>query len=140
MEKESLDSIKVLASLVNRLQLLCEGFDETNKNAVMTAKFKVLLELSFAEKLTPSKLKQSVGLAKSNVAGLCNKLLEEGLIEKTRDTFDNRAIFYMLTQKGKNELENDLQKMEKNIKNELEYKNNFDKIEKISKELFELVK
>ena len=140
MEKESLDNIKVLASLINRLQLLCEGFDETNKSAVMTAKFKVLLELSFADKLTPTKLKQSIGLAKSNVAGLCNKLLEEGLIEKIRDTFDNRAIFYRLTQKGKSELEKDLLKMEKNIKNELEYKNNFDKIEKVSKELLELVK
>ena len=126
--------------LVNRLGLLCEGFDEVNKNAVMTAKFKVLLILSQEEKVAPTVLKQSVWLAKSNVALLCNKLRDEGLIEKYKDSFDNRAIYYSITDAGLAELNKNLAQMNKNFKNELEYKNNLDEVSKISKKLWELVK
>ena len=140
MDNIELNDIKAIVCLVNRLQFLCEGFDDKNKNAVMTSKFRVLLSLSMYDKLTPTAIKQSVGLAKSNVAGLCNKLMNEGLIEKYKDAFDNRAIFYAITEKGSFELEVMLAQMDKNLKNELEYKNNFDKISKISKELLELVK
>ena len=140
MENKNLVDIKNIACLVNRLQFLCEGFDDVNKNAVMTAKFRVLLNLSLYDKLTPTAIKQSVGLAKSNVAGLCNKLLAEGLIEKYKDSFDNRAIFYAITNKGNAELETMLSQMNKNLKSELEYKDNFDKIAKSAKELLELVK
>ena len=139
MENENFD-IKTIAMLVNRLGLLCEGFDEVNKNAVMTAKFKVLLVLSQEEKVAPAVLKQAVGLAKSNVALLCNKLLDEGLIEKYKDSFDNRAIYYSITNLGLAELNKNLAQMNKNFKNELEYKNNLDEISKISKKLWELVK
>ena len=139
MENENFD-IKTIAMLVNRLGLLCEGFDEVNKNAVMTAKFKVLLVLSQEEKVAPAVLKQVVGLAKSNVALLCNKLLDEGLIEKYKDSFDNRAIYYSITNLGLAELNKNLAQMNKNFKNELEYKNNLDEISKISKKLWELVK
>ena len=140
MDNKQIAEIKTLAYLAGRIQLLCEGFDDTNKNAVMTTKFKILLELSFADKLTPVALKNSVGLAKSNVAGICNKLLADGLIEKIKDSFDNRAIFYAITEKGRQELESQLEKMNKNIRGELAYKNNFDKIAKTATELLQLVK
>ena len=140
MEYENFEDVKLLACLVGRLELLLEGFDESNKNALVSSRFKILLQLSFAEKLTPSQIKQSVGLAKSNVAILCNKLLEDGLIQKIRDSFDNRAIFYSITEMGKTELNEILKQMNKNIKGELAYKNNFEKINKVATELFELVK
>lgn len=140
MDNKSLLDIKNIACLVSRLQFLCEGFDDVNKNALMTAKFKVLLNLSLFDKLTPTAIKQSVGLAKSNVAGLCNKLLSDGLIQKFKDAVDNRAIYYSITQKGNFELEVMLNQMNKNFKSELEYKNNFEKIAKTTKELLELVK
>lgn len=135
-----LEDTKTIVSLVSRLQLLCEGFDDTNKSAIISSKFKVLLELSKKSYLSPAEIKQNLGLAKSNVAGLCNKMAEDGEIEKIKDKFDSRSIYYALTSAGKQKLETMLAQMDKNIKGQLAYKNNFAKIAKTSRELFELVK
>ena len=140
MEGKNFEEIKTIVSLAMRLQSLCEGFDETNKNAIISAKFKVLLELSKRDKLSPAEIKQSLGLAKSNVSNLCGKLVESGEIAKSKEKFDNRVIFYSITPLGEAELADMLDKMQKNFKTELEYKNNFPKIVKSARELADLVK
>ena len=140
MEGQDFEEIKTIASLAMRLQNLCEGFDETSKNAIISAKFKVLLELSKKDKLSPAEIKQNLGLAKSNVSNLCGRLVEDGEIAKSKEKFDNRTIFYSITPLGEAELADMLDKMQKNFKTELEYKNNFPKIVKSARELADLVK
>ena len=133
------DFAKNVVSLIARLQNLCEGFDDTNKSAVITAKVKILLELSKADSVTPTVLKRSVGLAKSNVALICGKLIEEGLVSKSKDSFDTREIFYSITDKGKKCLDEFLTKAQRNFESELAYKNNIKQIDAAIISLLQLV-
>lgn len=133
------DFAKNIVSLIARLQNLCEGFDDTNKSAVITAKVKILLELSKADSVTPTVLKRSVGLAKSNVALICRKLIEEGLVSKSKDSFDTREIFYSITDKGKKCLDEFLTKAQRNFESELAYKNNIKQIDAAINDLLQLV-
>lgn len=135
-----LNNTKQIVSLISRLQLLCEGFDEVNKSAVITSKVKILLEVSKQKDTSPNILKSKVGLAKSNLAILCNELVKEGMLTKTRDTIDNRAICYNITQSGQEWLDGVMAKIKKNFESELAYKNNMKQIENAVSELFELVK
>ena len=133
------DFAKNVVSLIARLQNLCEGFDDTNKSAVITAKVKILLELSKADSVTPTVLKRSVGLVKSNVALICGKLIEEGLVSKSKDSFDTREIFYSITDKGKKCLDEFLTKAQRNFESELAYKNNIKQIDAAIISLLQLV-
>lgn len=135
-----LQGIKDVVGLISRLEVLCEGFDELNKTAVITSKVKVLLEVSNQKDVSPNKLKTKVGLAKSNLTLLCNSLVKDGLITKNRDEFDNRAIYYNITEKGINYLNVILNKMKKNFEGELAYKNNIKQVDVAVKNLNELVK
>ena len=137
---ENYDKIKDVLALTMRLENLCEGFDETNKTATLTSKIKILLVLSKASRVTPSNLKQKIGLAKSNLAILCNKLIDEKLITKTRDTFDTREITYSITEDGKKVLNLYLAKAQKNFEGQLAYKNNMKQVNESVKNLMELVK
>lgn len=135
-----LQGIKDIVGLIARLEVLCEGFDDLNKTAVLTSKVKVLLEVSNQNNVSPNKLKTKIGLAKSNLTLLCNSLVKDGLITKDRDEFDNRAIFYNITEKGKDYLNVILDKMKKNFEGELAYKNNIKQVDVAVKNLNELVK
>ena len=136
---ENFDKIKKVLALAVRLENLCEGFDATTKSATLTSKIKVLLELSKAESVTPATLQVKVGLAKSNLAILCNKLIDEKLIDKKRDEFDGREISYSLTKNGEEELVSYLKKAQKNFERQLAYKNNMKQIDESVKDLTELV-
>lgn len=132
--------IKNILSLAIRLENLCEGFDETNKSAVLTSRIKVLLEISKAESVTPNILKTNVGLAKSNIAILCNALTKESLIKKNKDSADTREISYSITEKGLDELDKFLSKAKKNFEGRLAYKNNMKQIDESVENLLQLVK
>ena len=139
MSVKNLDDIKSIVMLSSKLQNLFEGFDETNKSAMMTSKVKILLEVSQTEKISPSALKNKVGLAKSNIAILCNKLQNDGLIDKHRDGFDTREIYYSITEDGKKFLSDFLKKAKKNFEGELAYKNNMEQINMQVKDLLNLI-
>ena len=132
--------IKNILSLAIRLENLCEGFDETNKSAVLTSKIKILLEMSKAESITPNVIKTNIGLAKSNIAIICNTLAKEGLIKKNRDSDNTREISYSITQKGLEELDCFLSKAKKNFQGRLAYKNNMKQIDESVEDLMNLVK
>ena len=140
MKNNNLDGIRSVLALTSKLQNLCEGFDETNKSAVFSAKIKILLEISSSENATPSFLKSQVGLAKSNIAIMCNKLIKEGLIEKNKDSFDTREITYKMTEKGDEYLNNFLIVSKKNFERQLAYKNNTNEINKQVEILLDMVK
>lgn len=132
-------NIKDIVVLISRLQILCEGFDNLNKNAILTSKIKVLLEISNQNKISPNKLKAKVGLAKSNLTLLCNSMVNDGYIVKQKDEFDSRSIFYCITEKGQSKLNDVLNTMKKNIEGELAYKNNAKQVEAAVKTLLDLV-
>ena len=132
--------IKNILSLAVKLENLCEGFDETNKSAVLTSKMKVLIMMSKADFVTPNELKTDIGLAKSNIAILCNALIKEELIKKNKDVAGAREISYSITSKGLDELDKFLLKAKKNFEGRLAYKNNMKQIDESVEDLLNLVK
>lgn len=136
---KGLQGIKDVVSLVSRLQNLCEGFDELNKNSILTSKVKILLKLSSLDKITPNKLSEKLGIAKSNLAALCNSLEKDGVLKKEQDKFDRRSIFLSITPKGEEVLENILRQMQKNFERELAYKDNIREIDTAVQNLLQLV-
>ena len=119
-----LEDINNVVLLLTRLQNLCEGFDKTSKSAIITSKIKVLLAISENDGVATSSIQEKVGLAKSNITSLCVALSREGLISRTRDTFDTREVILSLTDAGKNYLNKFLKKAKKNFESELAYKDN----------------
>ena len=96
--------------IVLRLELekISDGFDaeDANKKSNLTLKMKTLFLLSIHKELTPTKLIESLGLAKSNLTILCRSLLEEGLVTVRKSESDKRTITYILTNKGEKQLKN----------------------------------
>jgi len=135
-----LEFIKNIVSLITRLENLCEGFDISNKSVLLTSKIKILSEIDKAKSISPSILKTKVGLAKSNLALICSKMLDENLIEVKKDDFDARVKFYSLTENGKTYLNTVLQTLNDNFVRELAYKNNLKQINEEVKNLDNLIK
>ncbi|MBO7508501.1 MAG: winged helix-turn-helix transcriptional regulator, partial [Clostridia bacterium] len=94
---------------------------------------------SRSQKTTPSVIQENVGLAKSNITILCNNLIKEGLMTKTRDEFDTREIYFQLTESGKKCLDDFLFQANKNFTSELAYKNNESQIKAAVDDLMKLV-
>ena len=137
MERNEL--VKNIVSVCTRLENLCEGFDVDSKSTLISSKFKVMLALSEQDNISPSMLIDKLGLAKSNLALLGKSMITEGLIEKRKDDFDSRVIFYTLTDFGKQKLNATLCKMADNFTKQLAYKNKFKEIEVLMTSLKDLI-
>ncbi len=65
---------------------------------------KVLFMLSLNNNCSPQILIENLGIAKSNLALLCKTMESNGLILKSSEQGDKRKIFYNITAKGKEKL------------------------------------
>lgn len=139
LNKEEKSGIKTVINLVCRLTDLCEGFDESNKNCIISTKFKILFTIDKYTSVTPTILKEEVSIAKSNLAILCKKFEQDGEIIKIKDAVDGRCVRYKLTAKGKKYLQNCLELMEKNFVTAVGYKNNLQDIKTCANKLVCLV-
>ncbi|MBQ0017471.1 MAG: winged helix-turn-helix transcriptional regulator, partial [Clostridiales bacterium] len=110
-----------------------------SKNVLISSKFKVLLEIDKKQKLSPSELVEKVGLAKSNIALLCKSMVKENLISMERDKLDSRIVLYSLTEHGKCELQDTVDKMACNFNRALEYKNGFKEIDELLTKLKDII-
>ena len=123
-------SEEILSLIINLENLLknsdVEKFD---------IKLKVLHLISKQEKTTPNFLIEKLGMARSNLAIMCNKLIKEGLISKHKEPLNKKEIFYKLTEKGTKHLTETYSIAEKSI----EKLRNKNKIVKLSKELSKLI-
>ncbi len=104
MNNESL--ITKLIELRISLQSLCDGFNlkQANKTSLLTMDKKVLFMLSLNNNCSPQILIENLGIAKSNLALLCKTMESNGLILKSSEQGDKRKIFYNITAKGKEKL------------------------------------
>lgn len=106
-----------LLDLRIKLEELCDGFDKANnsKKCSLTLRTRFLFLLSQEESLSPNYFIKRLGIAKSNLTLLCRGLLKEGVIEKTKNEQDKRGIYYKITEKGQDEVNEYLYEMkEKN--------------------------
>lgn len=82
------------------IQKLCKSKAKTLEKDIFSLKFKILTLIFTAKTISPTKIKEELSLAKSNVAMFCKTLLNEGKIESVEDKKDHRAIYYNLTKTG----------------------------------------
>lgn len=136
---ENNEIVKNIIKVSTKLQNLCEGFDIDSKSTLISSKIKILLFVQEQKRVSPSMLIDKVGLAKSNLALLCKNLVKEELIASQKDQFDSRVVFYSLTEKGNEYLNESLSAMTNNFKRELAYKNKFKEIDKLLCELKEII-
>ena len=123
-------SEQLLTTIIN-LEYLLEG----QSGEKFDIKHKLLHLISKKEKATPNYLIEILHMARSNLAICCNGLVKQGLIEKNKEPENKKEIFYTITEKGKEELNNKLNKTEESF-NKIRNKN---KIVKLASELSKLI-
>ena len=97
MNNHSKDILSLLINLENLLKSESqEKFD---------IKLKVLHLVSNNDATSPNFLIEKLGMARSNLAIMCNKLIKDGLITKKSKSKNKKEIFYSITDAG-NELLN----------------------------------
>ena len=135
-----LDVLKML-KLNALLENLLEGFDDFlyTRKINLTIKDKILIFL-YEKPQSPYNLIKLLSIAKTNLALICKALIKDNLIQKQRDEVDRRNIVYNITEKGKEKAEKLISEIEKATSNKMEYKNNFEEINKNMEELLTLLK
>ncbi len=125
MEIDVIKLLKLNASIENILS----GFDDLyeSKKVNLTLKDKFLIFLSEGP-LTPYKLINLLGVAKTNLVLLSNSLLDEKLIVKNKDEIDKRNIVYSITQEGEKRVEEIIFKINVYLNNQQKFKSNAEEI------------
>lgn len=97
-EQQTADRLLAVFPLIKRklmppMQVLhCEGLHHTH--------FIILRMLQEKHNIRPTDLAKEMGIQKSNITPLLNKILEHKLIEKRRDEKDKRVMYVLLTEAG----------------------------------------
>lgn len=84
--------------IATRRATLCESDGKTK--ATLSLKSKILFLLKDKD-LSPSDIISALGIAKTNLTILASSMIKDGLISKYKKPNDLRAVFYSITQKGK---------------------------------------
>lgn len=87
---------------------LCKGCEN---GAIISQKMRMLY-LVRHEVLSPRELVEELAIAKPNLTILAREMISEGLIEKMRVERDLRSVHYKITQKGSEELNKMIERLE----------------------------
>lgn len=71
---------------------------------VFTVKYQILYLVSSNEKVSPQELIFELNMAKSNLALITKKMVQEGLLISTKEPDNKKQIYYVITEKGKEAL------------------------------------
>lgn len=107
-----------VAITICKLQSMLEGYDfkKNCKKSQLTIKLKILMFL-FKGTNSPYVLTKNIGIAKTNLNLICNEMIKENLICKHKEEFDKRAIYYSITDNGKNFLFKEIEQLGDDIRN-----------------------
>jgi len=92
------------------LTSLCDGFSLNGKNSILSTKSRILFLLENKD-CSPNELINSLCIAKSNIANILKKMIEESLVENYKCENNAKNIFYKITDKGLMELKQYKEKM-----------------------------
>ncbi len=97
-------------------QSACESQEkELSKKNFLSTDTKIMFLIDSYERISPSFLTQRLKIAKSNIALMCKKLIENGYITQTPDLKDKRIVYYCLTNLGKDYLNEKLSEIQNNL-------------------------
>lgn len=97
-------------------------------------RLKVLHLINKNEKTNPNLLIEKLGMARSNIAIMCNRLIKENLIVKHREPANKKEIYYTITDEGKDYLLQSYNKADEklaNLKNKKQLHKLADQLSKI---------
>lgn len=98
-----MDLTNQLIELRILLEECCDGFGENGKNTILSSKLKILYMLENVD-CSPNEFINTLCIAKSNVATLLKKMIEEGLVDSYKSSINNKNVYYKITNKGIEEL------------------------------------
>lgn len=120
---EETRDIKNVINIACKLTSAVEGFNNNNKQQLLSTQFKVLYEVYKKPHINASMLANNLNMAKSNLALCCKKFCTSNLLISTKDSFDKRSVFYDLTSQGKSYVEQMLISFNNNFEKEFGEKN-----------------
>lgn len=135
-----MENIVDLVLLNSRIKNVCEGFDGLNKNMPLDSKNLILLYLNKHESAGNLELTYFLNFAKGNVANICKKLINEGLIEPSKSLVDSRNKRYTLTEMGKECTNVLIKQLNNNVRNSVENVSNLTEIRYLATKLLELLR
>ncbi len=94
------DTSKSFVKLTQNIQIFFKNFDPKLERDVFSLKFRILLCILENKQISPTRLVEILGIAKSNVAKFCKELEDENKIFWQSDEFDRRGKYYSLTKSG----------------------------------------
>lgn len=104
---------ELLIELNMALRSACGSAD--GRGDPITLRIKALYLLSEKPR-TPIELMDRLCMVKSNLAVMCNKMAEDGEIEKTHSSHDKRIVTYTITDKGMHSLTETVKMLEEKFK------------------------
>lgn len=108
---------KNVVKLTQNIQLFFKNFDSELEKEVFSLKFRILLCILEGKQVSPTKLVETLDLAKSNVAKFCKELETENKICSQGDETDRRGKYYLLTKGGEKYVYSCLTSVEKVLAN-----------------------
>ena len=120
-----------IVSLIINLEYMLRNDDSVK----FDIKLKVLHIIKNSERTTPNDIIDKLGMARSNLAIMCNKLTKDGLISKHKDLINKKEIFYTITPSGLGLLEDAYNKAESNFVKQ----RNKTKLKKLANDLKKLI-
>lgn len=110
MEKIITHENNVFSRNIVELKLISDRIAEGKgeKAGIFSNTYQILYILDRKEKVTPKELIAELNIAKSNLAILAKKMINDGLIESHKDKLNKREIFYNITEDGKTMLQDKL--------------------------------
>lgn len=108
MIKEKIEKIleNSFAKSIIELKLLSDRIAEGKGSGagVFTVKYQMLYLINENGLTPPQELIHDLNMAKSNLALLAKKMINEGLIIRQKEVGNRKQIYYVITEKGKKEL------------------------------------
>ena len=100
-----MNATEFCSSLMEIEQIISEKIDRIfipycRKKGISRSQFSILLELYCYPNQTVGNLSNKVGILKSNMASVCKKLEEVGLLRRMRSKRDERVVTLSLTPQG----------------------------------------
>ncbi len=135
-----MENVVNLVMLTSRIKNVCEGFDGLNKSIPLDSKNLILLYLYKHETAGNLELTYFLNFAKGNVANLCKKLINEGLIEPSKSLIDSRNKRYTLTETGLECTKILLKELNNNLRSSVENVSNLTEIKYLAEKLLELLR
>ena len=103
MEQTNTQERNLFSKGIVELKLISDRIAEGKGESagIFSNTYQILYILTRKEKVTPKELIAELNMAKSNLAILAKKMINDKLIESLKDKSNKREIFYNITEDGK---------------------------------------